>query len=141
MSTKNRFIVEIMGVTQCQATDVTGLDTLEHTPAELMVGNRERAILSRGNSKTSEVSVKHAESLGQTSSELYEKLRAYSKGENVEPFDARVLLMSEDGATPIKSYECLGCVPTKFKSEGLDATSNDFAMFTFSFRPDDVIVL
>jgi|SRR6185503_9822347 len=141
MSTKNRFIMEIMSVAACQATKVDGLDTFDHTVAELMVGNRPNPILARGNYKTGEVTVTHAESLGQAGAELYEVLRSYAKGEKVQPFDARVMLMSEDGATPIKSYECLGCVPTKFKSEGFDAGSNDFAMFSFSFRPDDVIVL
>jgi hypothetical protein len=141
MSTKNRFLVEIMGVTACQATKVDGLEAMKHTPAKLMVGNRPNPILARGNYEVGEVTVNHAESLGLAGAELYEKLRAYAKGEAVQPFDARVMLMSEDGATPIKSYECLGCVPTSFKNDGMDAGSNDHAMFTFAFLPDDVIVL
>jgi hypothetical protein len=85
--------------------------------------------------------VNHAESVGLAGAELFEKLRAYVFGEVVEKFGARVMVMSEDGATPIKSYEFLNCVPTSFKNDGMDAGSNDHAMFTFAFLPEDVLVL
>src|SRR5262245_56400542 len=130
---KNRFVIEVQGVTACTASKVSGLDAVEHTPSELMVGNRGNPILGPGNQKHGEVTVTHAEGLGQAGAELFELIRAYVKREKVEPFDARVMLMSQDGATPIKSYECLGCVPTKFKGDDLDATSSDEAMFSFSF--------
>jgi phage tail-like protein len=144
MSTKNRFVVEILGVAKCLATKVDGLESIKHTPAKLMVGNRPNAIVKRGNYEVGEVTVSHAEVIegdAGAGAELFEKTRAYVKGEDVEPFDARVLLMSEDGATPVKSYELFGCVPTSFQNEGLDAGSNDFAMFSFKFQPEDSLVL
>jgi phage tail-like protein len=144
MSTKNRFVVEILGVAKCQATKVDGLESIKHTPAKLPVGNRPNVILGRGNYEVGEVTVNHAEIIGgdsSTGSQLFELLRAYVKGENVQPFDARVMLMSQDGATPVKSYEFFGCVPTSFKGDGMDAGSNDFAMFTFGFQPEDAVIL
>jgi len=45
--------------------------------------------------------------------------------------------MSEDGSTPIASYELVECVPTSFKNDGLDAASTDHGMFTFAVQPDD----
>jgi len=137
MSTKNRFVVEIDGVAACQATKVDGLDMLKHTPSKLMVGNRPNPIHNRGNYEVGEVTINHAESLGQTGAELYEWLLQFSKGESVERRNVRVMQMSEDGSTPIASYELVECVPTSFKNDGLDAASTDHGMFTFAVQPDD----
>jgi phage tail-like protein len=144
MSTKNRFVVEILGVAKCLATKVDGLESIKHAPAKLKVGNRPNDILSRGTYEVGEVSVNHAEVIQGDSgagAQLFELLRSYAKGENVQTFDARVLLMSEDGATPVKSYEFFSCVPTSYQNDGMDAGSNDHAMFTFKFQPEDALVL
>lgn len=144
MSTKNRFVVEILGVAKCLATKVDGLESIKHTVAKLKVGNRPNDILARGTYEVGEVTVNHAEAIGNdigAGAELFEMLRSYAKGERVEPFDARVMVMSEDGATPVKSYEFFGCVPTSFKNDGMDAGSNDHAMFTFAFQPEDALVV
>lgn len=144
MPSKNSFIVEILGITKCQASKVDGLESIKHTPSKLMIGTRRNPILGPGNYEVGEVSVSHAEIVGVDGSagaELFELLRAYAKGENVQPFDARVMVMSDDGATPLKSYEFFGCVPTSFQGDGMDASSNDPAMFSFKFQPEDAIIL
>jgi len=137
MSTKNRFVVEIEGIDQIRATKVDGLDVIKHTPAKLMIGNRPNPIHGRGNYEVGEVTVSHAEDLGQTAEQVFLWHQNYIKGFDLAKRNARVVEMGEDGVSVVAEYELQNCVPTSFKNDGMDATSSDHAFFTFGFQPED----
>ncbi|HEY6232804.1 MAG TPA: phage tail protein [Pyrinomonadaceae bacterium] len=137
MSTKNRFVVEIDGISKIEATKVDGLDIIKHTPSKLMVGNRPNAILGRGNYEVGEVTVNHAEALGQTSREVWRWYQDYVKGVDVGKRNVRVVHLDEDGVTLLAEYLLTGCVPTSFKNDGMDAGSSDPSFFTFGIQPED----
>jgi len=138
MSTKNRFIVEIDGITQMRATKVDGLDLIKHTPSKLMVGNRSRPIHGRGNDEVGEVTVNHAEALGQTANEVFQWHRNYTRGIDLTKRNARVIQLDDDEVTQLAEYQLTECVPTSYKHDGMDANSSDPGFITFGFQPDDV---
>ena len=141
MSSKNRFLVEIDGIAQISATKVDGLEMIKHTPSKLNVGNRPHAMHFRGNYEVGEVTVNVAEAFPETSAEVFEWQRSFVKGEDVTRRGARVIQMSEDGATPIATYELQECIPTSFKNDGFDAGSSDPSMLTFGLQPEDAVRL
>jgi phage tail-like protein len=137
MGNKNQFLVEIDGVASVNATKVDGLDVIKHTPSKLMIGNRGNPIHGLGNHEVGEVTVTHAEVMGQTGREVWRWHRDYIKRVDLVKRNVRVVQFEEDGATVAQEYELRGCVPTSFKSDGTDANSGDPQFFTFGFQPED----
>src|ERR1041385_1448179 len=125
MPNKNSFLVEIDGVTQISASKVDGLEAIKHAPSKLMRGNIPNAEHNRGTYEVGEITVTQAIDDGAVAAEIFEWLRSYVKGEDVTKRGARVIQLDETGATPVKSYECLKCVPTSYAHENFDASSND----------------
>jgi phage tail-like protein len=52
----------------------------------------------------------------------------------------RVIVMDEDGRTPVMTYELTNCIPKSFEQETLTAGGNNAAYFKFSVRPEDMEV-
>ena len=141
MPNKNSFLVEIDGITQLTASKVDGLEVIKHTPSKLPRGNRPNVEHSRGTYEVGEVTVTQAIDDGVVAAEVYEWLRSFVQGEDVAKRGARVIQLDESGASPVKSYECLNCVPTSYAHDNLDAGSNDPSYFMFKFQPEDVVPL
>jgi phage tail-like protein len=137
MPTKNQFVIEIDGISQLTATKVDGLDSIKHTPSKLMVGNRPNPSHERGNYEVGVINVTHAEGNGVAAGEVHDWFRSFVKGEDTTKRGARVIVMDQDGVTPVSTYEFQNCVPTDFKSDGFDAGSSDPAFFNFAFQPED----
>ena len=136
MGNKNQFVIEVDGIGQLIATKVDGLDVIKHTPSKLMVGNQPNPIHSRGNYEVGEITVQHAEHLGQAAREVYRWHSDYVNGRDVTRRNARVVQMGEDGASVVAEYVFRNCVPTSFKNDGKDAGSSDPDFFTFGFQPE-----
>jgi phage tail-like protein len=137
MSTKNRFLVEIDSIDQIRATKVDGLDFSKHTPSKLMVGNRPNPIHGRGNFEVGEVTVNHAEALGQTARQVFQWHKDYRNGVDLIKRNVRVIQLDDDGQSIIAEYQLTDCVPTSYKHDGMDAGSSDPGFITFGFQPDD----
>jgi hypothetical protein len=136
MSSENRYILEGEGISLIQASECkAGAKT--QTPVEIMVGNRPNAILMRGTFKVDELTFKHATSLGTAGAELAQWLDDYCDGVDVSKRGFRLVLMSEDGITPVESHELLNCVPTKYELENHSASGTGASMFTFGLRPEN----
>src|SRR5260370_1024761 len=137
MPAKNMFLVEIDGIAQISATKVDGLDAIKHTPSKLDTGNRLNPQYDLGKYEIGIVTVMHAEANGVTAAEVHDWHRSYVKRENLTKRGARVIVLDPDGVTPVTTYEFQNCVPTDFKSDGLDAGSSEPAFFSFAFQPED----
>jgi phage tail-like protein len=141
MANKNQFVVEIDGIPSFGATKVDGLEAIKHSPSKLMRGNQPNAEYDRGNYEVGVVTVSNAEADVEVRRAVFEWHRNYVKGLDVAKRGARVMAMDAAGSTPITTYELHNCVPTDFKSQGFDATSNDPAFFDFAFQPEDSDIL
>ena len=137
MPAKYQFLVEVDGIPQMGASKVDGLDTIKHTPSKLDQGNKPNTEHDRGKYEVGEVTVTHAAGKNEIEKAVHQWVHDYVKGVDVSKRGARVIQMSNDGATPVSTYELLNCVPTSFAHEGFDASSSDTSFFTFKFQPED----
>lgn len=136
-ATKNRFVVEIDGISSVRASKVSGLDLLKHTPNKTDVGNEPNSILGRGRYEVGEVTVSHAEGLNTAGREVYQWISDYVRGSNTQKRGGRVLEFDEDGTSILAEYELRRCVPGSYKADDKDASSGDASYFSFSFTPED----
>lgn len=138
-SSKGRYLFEMDGITSIRASRVQGLDVIKHTPVKFYEGNKPNANLVRGNYEVGEITVQQAEALNQTGSEFFRWIQDFVRGVNTERRGARLVVLDEDGVTPVAEYELIDCVPTSLKVEDQEAGSNDANMFTFGLQPEDCI--
>lgn len=134
---ENRYILELDGVAAVAASEVT-MPGKDHTPFELYVGNRSNPILGGGNFKIGDLSFKHAHALNQAGTELFQWMDDYTGRIDLSKRNARLVVMDEDGQTPVAEYEMTECVPTSFKPEAHSASGTNASMFSFSLRPTDM---
>lgn len=132
-----RFLIEIDGVTEACATEVSGIG-IKHEPVKLPVGCRPNPYLGRSNYECEEVTVKHGYAISSTGRELFQWFSDFIRGIAVERRTFRLLQMHEDGATPAAIWEMIECVPTAFMHEANKGDSNDAAYFTVKFKPTDI---
>lgn len=133
---QNRYLVEIEGIAQFCCSECTPPEK-QHTPVELYESNKPNPNLVRGNFKISDVSFKHAYGINDAAGDCFRWLNDFSSGTNVQRRSARLMVMTEDGLTPLKTYEMERCVPLNFKPETFTASGNDPGYFTFMIRPED----
>jgi phage tail-like protein len=134
---QNRFLIELDGVTAIRASEVSG-GKLKHTPFSLHESNRANPHKGRGNYEVEEVVVKHAHALNETGQEFFSWLIAFARGDEVERRTMRVIVLDEDGRTPVTTYEYLNCVPVTKGPESHSASSSDASMFEFTVAPEDM---
>ncbi len=135
---ENRYLIEIDGIGQIQASEVT-MPAKDHTPAELYVGNQPNPILLRGNFKVEDLTIKHASALGQTRQQFSDWLDAFAIGADLQRRTARMIVLDEDGVTPVDEYELQNCVPRSFKLETHSASGTGASMFTIGLRPENMV--
>lgn len=138
-TTENRFLFELDGVTAFVASEVNGVGK-DHTEFELYVGNRANPIIGRGNYKCTDVVIKQAHALNEAGFEFMRWMDDYLSGRGGEKRGARLIILDEDGVTPVATYELLECVPKKYEAGNGTASSNNAAMFTATIRPTDLIL-
>jgi phage tail-like protein len=136
----SRYILEIDGVTSLIASEVTMPD-MEHTVTELHVGNEANPRLLRGNFKIGELTFKHATAVNESGRELMAWIQDFVQGTDVTRRTVRFIVMDESGLTPVDEYELQDCVPTRFKPETHNASSNEASMFTFGLRAANMVML
>lgn len=132
-----RYIVEFDGVSAVRSTEVSGVG-IDHTPFELWESNRPNPHNGRGHFKVDEIKVKHGSALNSTGEEVFQWVKDFVEGRDVERRTFRLIKLDEDGRSPIETWECYECVPKKFSSENSTAGGNDAAYFSFSILPEDL---
>lgn len=135
---ENRYLVEIDGISQIRASEAT-MPSKEHTPVEFYEGNKPNPNLLLGNFKVEDMTFKQAHGLNETESQVSQWLDDFVDGVNVTRRGARMIVLSEDGATPIAEYELQRCVPRSFKPEPHTASGTNASMFTFALRPENMV--
>jgi phage tail-like protein len=134
---ENRYLIEVDGVAAVAASEMTP-PSKDHTPVELYVGNQPNPVLSRGNFKIGDFSFKHAHALNQAGADLFQWMDNYTDGIDLTKRTARLVVLDEDGATPVAEYELQECVPTSFKPETHSASGTNASMFSFTLRPTNM---
>lgn len=135
---ENRYLFEIDGIGTLRASEVT-MPAKDHTPVELYVGNEPNPRLLRGNFKVDDCSIKHASALSEVTSQLQQWLDDFTSGLDLSRRTARMIVLDEDGTTPIDEYEMQRCVPRSFKLETHSASGTGASMFTMVLRPEDMV--
>lgn len=136
-TSEGRFLVEFDGVVACAASEVSGI-MLDHTPFELYVGNKPNPHLGRANYKAGDVVIKQAHALNQEGSEMFAWFRNYIKGNFAEKRTMRLLVMDEEGKTPVAIHEMTNCVPKKIEEDSHNASSNNASYFKLTIQPEDI---
>jgi phage tail-like protein len=135
---ENKYNIEIDGIADCRSSEVT-MPSKEHTPAEIYEGNKPSPSLVAGNFKVEDVTVKHAHGLNETEAQMSQWLDDFVSGVDMSRRSARMIVFAEDGREPIAEYEMRRCVPRSFKPEPHNASGTGASMFTFVFRPEDMV--
>jgi phage tail-like protein len=136
-TSESRYLVEVDGVTALDVSEVSGFGK-KHTPFKLSVGNRPSPILGRGNFEIEEVTFKHAHALNNAGQEFMQWLEDFTDGIDTSRRSARVIVLDEDGQSPVAQYELLDCVPTSFKIETHTAGGNNPSYFSFMLMPENM---
>ena len=135
-TSEGRYLFEFDGVSAVRSSEVSGVSK-EHSPFELAESNRPNPHLGRGNYKCSEITVRHAHALNETGFEVFQWMQDFITGANVERRSGRLIVLDEDGQTPVQTYELRECVPTKFEADTHTAGGSNPSYFRFSLRPTD----
>lgn len=134
---ENRYVFEFEGVSAIAASEVTGV-AMEHSPVELYVGNRPNPVLLRGTYKASDVVVRHAHALNEAGTEIFDWMAAYLRGDDITPRSGRLIVLDEDGRSPVATYELINCVPKRFEVDGHNASGNNASYFRFTIQPEEI---
>ena len=137
---ENRYILEIDGFDQILSSECTMGDK-EHTPFELMVGNNPDAMLGRGTRKTADTTFKHAHGLNNVAQAFSQWLDDFADGVDLERRNGRMIVMDEDGVTPMNEYELQQIIPRTFKPETHSASGTGASMFTCAIRAEKMVAL
>lgn len=139
-TSKNRFLLEIDGITAVVATEATP-PGFKHTAVKYQPGNQANPTHFRGNYEIEEFTFKHARAVGAQGRELVRWLMDFARGLVVVKRTVRFITMNEAGRTPVEVWECRDCVPMMYKPDEGNGTSNDVATFSFSVQADDAELL
>jgi len=137
---ENRYLIEIDGIGQIRATEAT-MPGKDHTPVELYLGNEKNPLLLLGNFKVEALTIKHASALNETRREFSQWLDDFLAGTDLQRRTARMIVLEEDGQTPVDEYELQECVPTSFKLETHSASGTGASMFTMGLRPENMVAI
>lgn len=139
-TSEGRYLVEIDGVTAVRATEVSGLK-LQHDAFELHEGNKPNPSVGRGNFKVPEITVKHAHALNETGTEVMQWLQDFIRGVDLTRRGMRMIVLDEDGISPVSTYELQDCVPCDYTVETHSGGGNNPSFFSFMIRPEDMQML
>jgi hypothetical protein len=131
---EGNFILELDGFGPISATEV-GMPAKTHTPWEYQPGNQAEPNLGRGNTKTDELTMKHAHGVGGIAEQLARYFDDYVDGFTTDKLNGRLVIMDESGLIPLQTYDIQDAVPTQFKVEQHTGTGTGVSMFTFGLRP------
>lgn len=139
-TSEGRYIFEFDGVSAIRSSEVSGISK-DHEEFELYESNRPNPRLGRGHFKCSDISVKHAHALNNTGLEVFRWMDSFVRGENVERRSGRLIVLDEDGRTPVDIYELELCIPKKFEADTHSAGGKNASYFKFVIRPEDMRLL
>jgi phage tail-like protein len=135
-TSEGRYLFEFDGITAIRASKVSGVSK-DHKEFELYVGNQPNPFLGRGNFTCGDLNVQHADALNQTGAEVFQWLDDFISGRSVERRGGRLIILDEDGRTPVAIYELQDCVPKRFMAEDRSAGGAGASFFSFTIRPTD----
>jgi phage tail-like protein len=138
-TSEGRFLIEVNGISVCRATEVSGLDK-KHEPFKLYESNRPNPHIGRAHFEISELTIKHAHALNTSAFEFFQWLDDFVKGVNVERRGMRIIVLDEDGATPVDIYECINCVPISMGPETHTAGGSNASYYKFTIKPEDMMM-
>jgi phage tail-like protein len=136
-TSQGRFIFELDGVSAVRATEVTGVSKT-HEEFELYESNRPNPHLGRGHFKCEKIKVKHGHALNATGDEFFAWLSEFVSGFDTERRTGRLIVLDEDGQTPVNIYELTDCIPISFSPDTQQAGGKDANYFNFELRPEDM---
>lgn len=139
-TSEGRFLIEVDGISAIRAAEVSGVSK-DHEEFELYESNRPNPHLGRGHFKCGDISVKHAHALNEAGLEFFRWMDDFVRGNNVERRSARLIILDEDGRTPVDIYELERCIPKKFEAETHTAGGKNASYFKFTLRPEDFRLL
>jgi len=139
-TSEGRYLFEFDGVSAVRSSEVSGVK-ITHEEFELYESNRPNPHLGRGHYKVDTINVKHAHALNSTGQEVFQWMSDFIRGDNVERRGARLIVLDEDGQTPVDIYELLQCVPISFAAETHTGGGKNASMFTFAIRATDMQLL
>ncbi len=137
---EGNYLIEIDGISAVRAMNVSG-GAMNMTPTLTSEGNRRNPHVGGGNFEVDEVTVKQATALNDTGSEFFSWLNDYARGYTTERRTLRIVELDEDGATPVQTWEYIGCVPTSISPDDRSARGTNSASFTFKLKPEDFRLL
>ncbi|MET0626567.1 MAG: hypothetical protein ABW250_26770 [Pyrinomonadaceae bacterium] len=133
-SSDSRYLLELDGFGPIAALDVT-MPTKTHTPVEYQPGNVAEPELVRGNTKTEELTLKHAHGVGNVAENFARYFDDFIDGLRTDRLQGRFLVMDESGLVVQQTYEIQDAVPTQFKPEQHTGTGTGVSSFTIGLRP------
>ena len=136
-TSEGRYLFEFDGVAAVRSSEVSGVK-ITHEEFELYESNRPNPHVGRGHYKVDTINVKHAHAMNSTGQEVFQWMSEFIRGGNIERRGARLIVLDEDGQTPVAIYELLRCVPISFTAETHTGGGKNASMFTFSIRPEDM---
>lgn len=136
-TSEGRYLFEFDGVTAIRSSEVSGIKKM-HEEFELYQSNKPNPNLGRGHFKCEPVKVKHAHALNQTGEEVFIWIQSFLNGDIVERRGGRLIVLDEDGTTPVSTYELLRCIPISFEPETHSAGGKNASYFSFTIRPEDI---
>jgi hypothetical protein len=131
---EGNYILELDGFGAISATEVS-MPTKTHTPIEHQPGNQPEPDLFRGNTKTEELTFKHAHGVGGVAEALARYFDDYIDGTRTDKLNGRFLISDESGLVVQQTYDIQDAVPTQFKVEQHSGSGTSTSSFTFGFRP------
>ena len=135
-TSEGRYLFEFDGITAIRSTEVNGLKKT-HEEFELPESNKGNPHLGRGHFKCEPIKVKHGHALNSTGEEFFQWMELFIKGDSVERRGGRLVVLDEDGISPVSIYELFDCVPISFEAETHTAGGKNASYFSFTIRPED----
>lgn len=136
-TSQGRYLFELDGVTAVRSSEVTGVNKGQEE-FELYESNRPNPHLGRGHFKCEKIKVKHGHALNETGAEFFQWLNEFVNGDNVERRSSRLIILDEDGQSPVAIYELEKCIPISFSPDTQQAGGKDANYFNFEIRPEDM---
>jgi phage tail-like protein len=139
-TSEGRYLVEIDGVPAVRASEVNGI-RFDHTEFKLYVGNDPMPLKGRGHFEVSDVTIRHAHALNGAGDDLFQWMRDFRNGDNVERRGMRFVVLDEDGQTPVATYELINCIPKQFEVDSHTGGGTNPSYFRFMVSAEDLEVL
>ncbi|HEY9286264.1 MAG TPA: phage tail protein [Pyrinomonadaceae bacterium] len=131
----NRYKVEIDGFPAIFATSASIPETTG-TLHKHQAGNETAPTFGPATWEVGEFSFRHATAQGNVDVQLSEWfLRVHEQGV-VDKRNARLVIYSHDGRTPLRTWQLNNCLPTSIKPEDHEGESDRTSEFTFAIKPE-----